>query len=330
MDKEGVTVIVPVYNTEKYLSQCIESILGQTYQNLEIFLINDSSTDGSLEILKKYEKKDTRITIIDLKQNVGQKSARNLAYEKSTKKYITNIDSDDFIEKDAIEETLKFLKENNLDISIYDMYYFYENSNKLKKQNNNKIKNNTIMTGKEAFVASIDWQINSQGIYKKEIILKYLDDLNFYNGDEVAVRRRFLNAKRVGLANKKYFYRQHENSYVNKVNVKVYQYLISNLNLREEIKKISDYEIKKKALEKFETTNMSMIINFFNRYLKEKRNFKSEERRVIEEIFNKSIDKIDKVKVFNCYIKNFKFFKCLKKFVKIKKLEKILRRENEN
>ena len=170
-------------------------MINQTFKDLEIILINDCSTDGSLEIVKKYEKIDKRIKVINLLENVGQRKGRNIGYEKAEKEYITNIDSDDFLEEDAIEKNLKFMKENNLDIVIYDMYYFFEDG-RLEKQNRNKIKNKSIMSGEGAFVASIDWQINSQGIYKKEIVKRFKDDDSFFNGDEVAVRRRFLNSQK--------------------------------------------------------------------------------------------------------------------------------------
>ena len=316
----GVSVIIPIYNTEKYLEKCIESVINQTFKDLEIILINDCSTDGTLEIVKKYEKIDKRIKVINLLENVGQRKGRNIGYEKAEKEYITNIDSDDFLEEDAIEKNFKFMKENNLDIVIYDMYYYFEDG-RLKKQNRNKIKNKSMMSGEEAFVASIDWQINSQGIYKKEIVKKFKDDDTFFNGDEVAVRRRFLNSQKVAIGEGKYYYRQHLNSYVNRVNHKVYQYLISNLNLRKEIKEIKEMKIRRKALEKFEATNMSMIANFLKRYEGEKYLFSSELREEIENIFKKVLLEIDKKKAFKYYLSILKPFKFFNKFLKIEKLK---------
>ena len=89
-----VSVIVPVYNTSKYLDECINSIIKQTYKNLEIIFINDSSNDDSLEVISKY--KDKRIKIIDLKENKGVAVARNKGIEISTGDYICFLDSDDY------------------------------------------------------------------------------------------------------------------------------------------------------------------------------------------------------------------------------------------
>ena len=90
-----ISIIVPIYNQEKYLGECIESIINQTYQNLEIILVNDGSTDNSLEICKKYQKKDKRIIVID-KENGGLSSSRNAGLKKVTGDYIMFCDSDDF------------------------------------------------------------------------------------------------------------------------------------------------------------------------------------------------------------------------------------------
>ena len=91
-----ISIIIPVYNTEQYLEQCIDSILNQTLKDIEIILINDGSTDKSYNILKKYEKKDSRIVVINQK-NKGQGEARNIGIKIAKAPYIAFVDSDDFI-----------------------------------------------------------------------------------------------------------------------------------------------------------------------------------------------------------------------------------------
>ena len=123
--KNLVSIIVPVYNTEKYLSKCLDSLIKQTYKNLEIILIDDSSTDNSIAICKDYQKKDERIKIYQ-KENGGPASARNYGLEKARGEYILFIDSDDYIDIKAVsllidnysEDTLVGLREkiNNSDV----------------------------------------------------------------------------------------------------------------------------------------------------------------------------------------------------------------------
>ena len=110
-----VSVIVPVYNVEKYLAECINSIINQTLKEIEIICVNDGSTDSSLDILREYEKKDNRIKVIN-KSNGGISSARNAGIEAANGKYIAFVDSDDWVDLDAYEILYRFAKEQHADI----------------------------------------------------------------------------------------------------------------------------------------------------------------------------------------------------------------------
>lgn len=116
MELPLISVIIPVYNVEKYLERCIESVCNQSYKNLEIILIDDGSTDGSGRICDKKREGDVRI-IVYHKENGGQGTARNKGLDLCSGKYITFLDSDDMMESSCIEELYDFLVKNNLDIS---------------------------------------------------------------------------------------------------------------------------------------------------------------------------------------------------------------------
>ena len=98
-----ITVIIPIYNVSKYLKNCLESVINQTYKNLEIICINDGSTDNSLQILKEYKERDERIIIID-KKNAGVSAARNDGIEKASGEYLFCVDGDDYIDEDFFEK----------------------------------------------------------------------------------------------------------------------------------------------------------------------------------------------------------------------------------
>lgn len=100
--EELISIIIPVYNVEKYLESCLNSIINQTYKNIEIIVINDGSTDNSLDIIKKYQEQDNRIILID-RENKGVLFTRVEGYKISNGKYITFVDSDDWIEENTIE-----------------------------------------------------------------------------------------------------------------------------------------------------------------------------------------------------------------------------------
>lgn len=131
MNGVKVSILVPCYNVEKYLDQCIESIIKQTYKNLEIICVNDGSTDNTLQILYKYSNKDSRIKIID-KSNSGYGASMNQALAIATGEYIGIVESDDFIEPIMIERLFRLAKDNDLDIA---RGCYYEYSTKFNKNN---------------------------------------------------------------------------------------------------------------------------------------------------------------------------------------------------
>ena len=124
MNNELISIIVPIYNKEDYLRQCLDSIINQSYTNFEVLLVNDGSTDSSGIICQEYSERDSRFRYIE-KKNGGVSSARNLGLERSEGAYITFIDSDDWVEFNYLEVLYNALRENNTDvvISSYKSYY---------------------------------------------------------------------------------------------------------------------------------------------------------------------------------------------------------------
>ena len=130
-----ISVIVPVYNVEKYLKQCLDSILVQTFSNIEIICVNDGSTDNSRKILEEYKNKDSRIKIVD-KENGGLSSARNAGMKVAVGEFISFIDSDDWIEPTMLEKLYESMTTHNTDITICAVHQFDEQ--KQKNDDSNK------------------------------------------------------------------------------------------------------------------------------------------------------------------------------------------------
>ena len=122
---EKITVIVPVYNVENYLNKCLDSLINQTYKNLEIIVINDGSTDNSGKICQEYAQKDNRIIYIE-KENGGQSEARNMGLDRMTGSYVTFVDSDDWVEPDYVEVLYNKLIEYQADIAVGNYYSYNE------------------------------------------------------------------------------------------------------------------------------------------------------------------------------------------------------------
>lgn len=128
-----VSIIIPAYNAEKYIKRCIDSIIKQTYKNLEVLIVDDGSTDNTPKILDDIASKDKRIKVIH-KQNGGVSLARNVAIEKATGEYIMFTDSDDWLEPDMVEKMLNKAMSTDCDIVICGYNNYYENSKQLESK----------------------------------------------------------------------------------------------------------------------------------------------------------------------------------------------------
>lgn len=115
-----ISVIIPFHNTENYIKESLDSVLNQTFKDIEVICINDKSTDNSLSIVEKYAKKDGRIKIVNLDEKSGQSTARNRAMEIAKGKYISFIDSDDRIDLDAYEKAYDFINEYDQDMVVFN------------------------------------------------------------------------------------------------------------------------------------------------------------------------------------------------------------------
>lgn len=138
-----VSIVVPCYNVEKYVSQCIESICNQTLKDIEIICINDGSKDNTLSILHDFQNKDNRIKIID-KKNTGYGNSVNIGMAKAQGKYIGIVESDDFIEPQMYEELYRAAEFQNLDISRCCYYEYHTSDNSNIKRDFPEVPKNTV------------------------------------------------------------------------------------------------------------------------------------------------------------------------------------------
>lgn len=141
--KELISVIVPVYNVEKYLRRCVDSILKQTYQNLEILLVDDGSTDGCAAICDDYGRKDVRVRVIH-KENGGLSSARNVGIDAAMGELLAFVDSDDFIEAEMLEMLYRTMCSCDADMTICNLRYVDEEGIQIASRPANIIRNECI------------------------------------------------------------------------------------------------------------------------------------------------------------------------------------------
>ena len=181
-----VSIIIPIYNTEKYLPKCLDSVLNQTYHNLEIILVDDGSSDNSGKIADESAKKDKRITVLHQK-NQGQSSARNNGIKKSTGDYISFIDSDDTISKTFIDSLLQpYLNDSDISLTVCGLRY-----NWLKTKTHNDVflkplrkrKKNESVKAYILYLLAVDGRLYSSvnKLYKAKVAktIQFDEKLNF-------------------------------------------------------------------------------------------------------------------------------------------------------
>ena len=206
-----VSVIVPVYNTEKYLKKCIDSLLNQNFEDYEIIVINDLSPGNAEEIIKSYN--DKKIVYIKNKTNKGIGYNRNLGIKKAKGEYVCFIDSDDYVKEDFISKMYNYSKENNLDLCVCDYVNVDEEGNKLKEFNlsdfciTNYEENNKILCE----INLAPWN----KLYKKDMLVKnkieFSETLKYEDLSFVALSIK--NSKKIGKINEQLnYYTIHNNS----------------------------------------------------------------------------------------------------------------------
>lgn len=169
-----LSVIVPIYNMEKYLKKCLDSILNQTYKDMEIILVDDGSNDSSPEICDSYIGIDNRIKVFH-KKNGGLSDAKNFGIKKAKGKYITFVDSDDWIENNMYSDMLEYMKESKADISICGRYIDYEDGKTEKWFNSNFLE----MNNKEALISLNSFQNFDMASWDKIYKRRLFDNIEF-------------------------------------------------------------------------------------------------------------------------------------------------------
>lgn len=209
-----ISIIVPCYNVEQYLPQCLDSILAQTYTNLEILLVNDGSLDNSGKICDIYAIKDHRIKVIH-KKNGGLSDARNVALDIATGEYVTFIDSDDTVMNDYIECLYSLIIENNAQISITTSNWFYEGEKPIIDKKNNILQQ--IFTKDEALIEMFYQKSFDTTAWGKLYLRTLFNDIRYPKGllyEDLATTYRLINkCNKIAFLNyKSYSYLLRKNS----------------------------------------------------------------------------------------------------------------------
>lgn len=215
---ELISIIVPIYNAEKYLKKCLDSLIIQSYENIEIILIDDGSTDSSAEICHVYLKKDKRIKYI-FQNNAGVSKARNVGISYATGKYILFVDSDDYVLKDYVKSLFEVMDGSELSVCGY---YLINSSNDIINSSVKGQRRNLKLKAEEYMYSLFSFnEFSYQGyicskLFKRSIILneniQFEEDIK-YNEDRLFVLKYVLCCKNVAYNDEPlYMYKQHDES----------------------------------------------------------------------------------------------------------------------
>lgn len=308
-----VSIIVPVYNMEKYLDECMSSLVNQTLDNIEIIAINDGSTDNSLKILKEYKKKyPDKVVIIDQK-NKGISIARNNGIDISTGKYIGFMDSDDYAKPTMFEELYKKIEQTNSDIVVCDFeeYYMYPEEFRYKSVVEN-IKNDNLYND-PSIINSIDYGPCNK-LFKKEMFADIKFPKNLKYEDLNTILKVFLIASKISTINKSlYIYRINNTGETKTINKKVIDILAILQDLIDYSKSIGVYEKIKSELKK-------MCVNKLFFYLIY--SYKLNDKQFVLDFRSKII------KFLNKNFNNWKFTLLKNRDLKIKLISKLVLMDN--
>lgn len=219
---ELISIIVPVYKVEPYIKRCVQSIIEQSYKNIEIILVDDGSPDKSGEICDEFSKKDERIKVIH-KTNGGLSDARNAGLKIAKGEYIGFVDSDDYIENDMFECLYKLCTENKAQISIVS-YYEYYNGKLISVRKNDKLeKFNKTEAIKELLIDSKIQSYAWNKLFKRELFDGIIFPTNKNFEDIATTLLLFEKAEKVVLLEEpKYHYLRRNDSIIGKKNYKTY------------------------------------------------------------------------------------------------------------
>ena len=209
---EKISIIIPVYKVEQYLEACVDSILKQTYHNLEVILVDDGSPDRCGEICDRYAKQDERVKVIH-KANAGVARARNDGIEAATGDYISFIDSDDWIAENAYEVLYKGLKEQDADCAVGGCVTVIDSDGMLEYKERGKGTYGTISAEEAMKNVLLNGSAVWNRLFKREVFKEVRFPLDRINDDEVVALHAYAECKKiVFLDADTYYYRIRSNS----------------------------------------------------------------------------------------------------------------------
>jgi glycosyltransferase involved in cell wall biosynthesis len=312
--KPLVSIVIPVYNAEKYLEKCLNSIVAQTFQEWECIIVNDGSTDNSLAIIEQFAEQDSRFSYYTIPNTGSAKIPRDTAISYAQSEWIISVDADDFIDADAVEKL--YIRKKETDADIVCLRIRYVNSGFANSRSDAAactpragFDMTQIINGKDAMMLTVPvWNIAIVGGLVKRSLHRSLStfesDKKHMNVDEYDVRELLFHAGRVAFADVNYYYLQHPESITKKFSVKRFDTLISYRMLEELVKR--QLPENKILLRTVLDLRMDDIINKQTLFFKYKKSLSNEEIKKARQMIKNNYFDVDRFDVYkNRKMKHF-------------------------
>lgn len=294
-----ISIVMPAYNVGKYIGKAIESVLNQSFQNWELIIVDDCSSDNTLEIVQEYVQKDSRIILIKRKFNSGGgRIPRFEAISRSKGKWLCTLDADDAIASDMFQSLLDRHNETGADMVLNRIIICRSN---LEKTNmsipSSSFDMSQIISGKTALAYTINgWKISvtcsliNGNIYRKYVEEADWDEFNGPFADELDHRKILITAKKIAFIDKHYYYRQHEASIVHARNYKSFEGIKNITHLLEFIQK--ECKEEKNVINEMHREFINKLYRYQIFYYLNKRNFSKKECQSIKKMLHEAYLKI--------------------------------------
>lgn len=262
-----ITVLVAVYNTERYLPQCLQSLCAQTLSDIQIVCIDDCSTDHSPDILQHYAQLDKRIVLLKTPHNSGQAVARNLGLTVAQGRYTTMLDSDDWYAPDTLQQAYAALQQAPYyDCALLQVIMHYDDTG--QEEVYPLRTHQQVLTGEEAFNLSTNhWGIHGLYVLRTDLHkqLPYDTTCRLYSDDNTT-HLHYLHARKVVVCSGRYYYRQHAASTTNACSFRRFDLLESNLSMRQQLEaeaKLGHFSHVGQVMQHIETLRWCNLIGMY-------------------------------------------------------------------
>lgn len=287
---------MPAYNAGQYIGEAIESVINQTFSAWELIIVNDGSTDNTLEIIKKYAAHEPRIHYHSISNSGSARKPRRIAISLAQGDWIVGLDADDYLEKDDLEKLYARARTTGAEIVVQRMVGINDGKQELFSIPAAGFDFGQILTGKEACALTIgDWTIGANGCIVKnelleELYKKFPEDEKLMNLDELDTRRLFLSAQHIAFCDVNYYYREHENSITHQFSVKRFDVLKTNQMLRLLVDE--NYELQHPVREKMQCTQLRNIAGCQAFYFRHRRKMNLSADRKIQGLIKEAYKEV--------------------------------------